>query len=67
MTRATKADIPALDLLPAFQQACQQKPGGVCQREDRYLFADVWMHPSAYGNKLTAAELEAFLTPMIAP
>ena len=65
--KASEASIPVLDLLPAFQQACQEKPGGACQREDRYLFADVWMHPSAYGNKLTAAELEAFLTRMIAP
>ena len=60
--RAAEAGIPALDLLPAFQQACLEKPGGPCQLEDRYLFADVWMHPSAYGHEVTAAELETFLT-----
>lgn len=65
MDRAADADIPALDLLPAFQQACREKPGGVCQLEDRYLFADVWMHPSASGHKLTANELEVFLTPIL--
>ena len=57
--KAAEAGIPALDLLPTFRQACRQKPGGACQLEDRYLFADVWMHPSAYGHKLTADQLGA--------
>jgi len=60
--RAAEADMPVLDLLPAFRQACQEKPGGACRREDRYLFADVWMHPSAYGDEVTAVELEAMVT-----
>jgi lysophospholipase L1-like esterase len=60
-TKAIETDIPVLDLLPVFQQACQEKAGGVCQLEDRYLFADVWMHPSAYGHKLIAMEVDAFL------
>lgn len=64
MANAAEAGIPALNLLPAFQQACQEKPGGACQLEDRYLFADVWMHPSSIGHKLTAIELVEFLTPM---
>ena len=63
--QAAEADIPVLDLLPAFRQACREKPGGACQLEDRYLFADVWMHPSAYGHKLTAAEIEAVLAGML--
>jgi len=62
MAKAAEAGIPALDLLPAFRQACREKPGGACQLEDRYLFADVWMHPSAYGHEVTAVELEALLT-----
>lgn len=65
MARAAEAGIPALDLLPAFQQACREKPGGACQLEDRYLFADVWMHPSAYGNRLTANELEGVIEGML--
>jgi hypothetical protein len=65
MGRATEADIPVLDLLPAFQQACQEKPGRACQLEDRYLFADVWMHPSATGNRVTATELKAVLAGML--
>jgi hypothetical protein len=60
--RATEAGIPVVDPLPAFRQACQKKPGGACQLEDHYLFADVWMHPSADGHKLIADELESFLT-----
>ena len=60
-TRAAEAGIPVLDLLPAFRQACQKKPGGACRREDRYLFADVWMHPSAYGDRVTATQLEAVI------
>lgn len=59
--RAAEAGIPVLDLLPIFRRACQEKPGGACQLEDRYLFADVWMHPSALGHQLTADELKAFL------
>jgi lysophospholipase L1-like esterase len=62
--KAAEAGIPVVDPLPAFRQACQQKPGGACQLEDRYLFADVWMHPSAIGHKLIADELESFLTRM---
>lgn len=65
LAKATEAEIPALDLLPAFQQACQTKPGGACQHEDRYLFADVWMHPSAYGHAVTATELEKVIAPML--
>ena len=57
--KAAEAGIPVLDLLPAFQQACREKPGGACHLEDRYLFADIWMHPSAFGHKLTADELDA--------
>ena len=59
--RAAEDNIPVLDLLPAFQQACREIADGPCQLEDRYLFADVWMHPSAYGHELTAAEIETLL------
>ena len=65
--KATEAGIPVIDPLTAFRQACLEKPGGACQLEDRYLFADVWMHPSAEGHKLVADELEAFLPRMIEP
>jgi hypothetical protein len=60
--KAAEASIPILDLLPTFQESCRQKPGGACQFEDHYLFADVWMHPSAYGHKITADGLEAMLS-----
>ena len=63
--RATEAGIPALDLLPAFRKACWEKPGGGCYLEDRYLFADVWMHPSAYGHQVTAAEIETVFTKIL--
>jgi phospholipase/lecithinase/hemolysin len=63
--KAAEANIPVLDLLPAFRQACREKPGGACHLEDRYLFADVWMHPSDYGHQLTAVGLEALLSPML--
>jgi hypothetical protein len=63
--KAAEAGIPVVNPLPAFRQACQEKPGGACQLEDRYLFADVWMHPSAEGHKLIADELEALLSQMI--
>ena len=59
--KAQEAGIPVVDPLPAFRRACLEKPGGACRLEDRYLFADVWMHPSAEGHKLIAEELEAFL------
>lgn len=60
-TKAADAGIPVIDLLPTYRQACLEKPKGACQLEDRYLFADVWMHPSAYGHKLTAEKLKSFL------
>jgi lysophospholipase L1-like esterase len=63
--KSIEAGIPAVDPLPAFRQACLEKPGGACHLEDRYLFADVWMHPSAEGHKLIADELEPFLTRMV--
>jgi hypothetical protein len=63
--RAAEAGIPTLDLLSVFSRACREKPDGPCQLEDRYLFADVWMHPSAFGHELTAAELESFLEPVL--
>jgi lysophospholipase L1-like esterase len=63
--KAAEAGIPLLDVLPAFRQACKQKPGGACQLEDRYLFADVWMHPSAYGHEVIAAEIEKVLTGLL--
>lgn len=59
--KAEKAGIPVLDLLPAYQSACQAIPGGGCSLQDRYLFADVWMHPSSLGHKLTALEIYRFL------
>jgi lysophospholipase L1-like esterase len=65
--KATEAGIPVIDPLSAFRQACLEKPGGACQLEDRYLFADVWMHPSAEGHKLIADELETFLTRTVKP
>ncbi len=58
--RAEAAGIPVLDLLPAYQEACRQKEDG-CRLEDRYLFADVWMHPSAWGHQITAVEIKSFL------
>jgi lysophospholipase L1-like esterase len=63
--RATEAGIPVVDPLPAFRQACLVSPRGRCELEDRYLFADVWMHPSAEGHRLIAEELEGFLTRML--
>ena len=63
--KAAEAGIPELDLLPAFRQTCREKPGSACYREDRYLFADVWMHPSAYGHEVIAAEIEKALARML--
>ena len=59
--RAEEAGIDVVDLLPAFRRACEEKPEAPCRLEDRYLFADVWMHPSALGNSVTAAEILATL------
>jgi lysophospholipase L1-like esterase len=59
--KANDVGIPVVDLLPVFRQACREKPGGPCQLEDRYLFADVWMHPSAFGHQLAADAIAAAL------
>ncbi len=66
LTEMAAADgISVLDLLPAYQQACRAKPDGPCSHEDRYLFADVWMHPSATGHRLAAVQLMTFLDAFI--
>ena len=65
MANAAEAGIQTLDLLPAFRRACQEKPGGPYQLEDHYLFADVWMHPSAYGHSVTATELWGVLAGLL--
>jgi hypothetical protein len=59
--KSSELGIPAVDLLPAFREACRGKPGGACQLEDHYLFADVWMHPSALGHQITAKEIQQLL------
>lgn len=63
--RAGEAGIQVLDMLPVFRQACSQKPGDACQLEDRYLFADVWMHPSALGHRLIADEIESMIAGLL--
>jgi hypothetical protein len=46
--------IPVRDLLPVYQIACLNKPGGNCELEDRYLYADMWKHPPAIGHTTAA-------------
>jgi hypothetical protein len=65
MAKATENGIPTVDLLPPFREACLNKPGDRCQLEDRYLFADVWMHPSAYGHEITAIQIKELLDGII--
>ena len=56
--RGAAEQIPVLDLLPAFQQACGEAPTGHgCGPDDRYLWADMWMHPSALGHGLIAEQI----------
>lgn len=57
LARAGEAGIPIVDLLAVFRKACAEKPDGPCELEDRYLFADLWMHPSPLGHRLTAETL----------
>lgn len=59
--KAAEDEIFVLDLLSVFRQACEEKPNRSCELEDRYLFADVWMHPSPLGHKLTATEINLHL------
>lgn len=50
--------VEVLDLLPVFREACQEAPPGEsCGPEGRYLWADMWMHPSALGHRLLAERL----------
>ena len=58
LSQTSKKDgLTVIDLLPSFQEACREKETGSCQVQDYYLFADVWMHPSALGDQITAQEL----------
>jgi lysophospholipase L1-like esterase len=58
MRRAEEEGIDVLDLLPVLQKACQEAPPKEgCGPEDRYLWADLWMHPSALGHRLMAERI----------
>jgi hypothetical protein len=53
--RAGAAGIAFIDLLPIYQQACDQRGVKACEGyEDNHLFADVWMHPNVLGHRLAA-------------
>ena len=53
--RGREDGIEVLDLLPVFQEACREAPPGEsCGPEGRYLWAEMWMHPSALGHRLMA-------------
>jgi len=56
--RGIKEGVGVLDFLPVLQEACQKAPPGQgCGPEDRYLWADMWMHPSALGHRLMAERI----------
>jgi lysophospholipase L1-like esterase len=57
LTMSAEAGVNITDLLPVYQEACKVKLGGKCELQDRYLFADVWMHPSALGHMISAQEI----------
>lgn len=53
-----KDGVEVLDLLPAFRKVCQEAPPGEsCGPEGRYLWAEMWMHPSALGHRLMAERI----------
>jgi lysophospholipase L1-like esterase len=53
--RGREDGIQVLDLLPIFREACQEAPPGEsCGPEGRYLWAEMWMHPSTLGHRLMA-------------
>jgi phospholipase/lecithinase/hemolysin len=66
IARAQEEGMDVLDLLSAYRVACDEKPDGPCELEDRYLFADVWMHPSAVGHELAAQEITKVLETTLA-
>jgi len=56
--RGREDGVVVLDLLPVFREACQEVPAAEsCGPEGRYLWADMWMHPSALGHRLVAERL----------
>jgi lysophospholipase L1-like esterase len=56
--RGREAGVEVLDLLPVFQEACREAPSGEgCGPGDRYLWADMWMHPNALGHQLMAGRI----------
>jgi hypothetical protein len=56
--RSREAGIEVLNPLPVFREACRQAPPGEgCGPENRYLWADMWMHPSELGHRLMAQSI----------
>jgi hypothetical protein len=60
--RAAAADITFVDLLPIYQQVCDEAAANdACEGYENLLFADVWMHPNQLGHRLTAETLESVI------
>jgi len=59
--RAETAGIPFVDLLPVYQQVCDEAGADACEGYENALFADVWMHPNAVGHRLAAEQIAAQL------
>ena len=59
--RAEAADIEFVDLLPIYQDHCDQAPADACEGYENLLFADVWMHPNPLGHQIAAEALNSVL------
>jgi hypothetical protein len=60
--RAAEAEIPFVDLLPTYEEACQEAGPSACEGYQNLLFVDVWMHPNVLGHELASREIEKVIT-----
>ncbi len=60
--RAAEAGIEVLDLMPIYRHECDKAADDACEGYENLLFADVWMHPNAFGHRLVAEALMEMYT-----
>jgi lysophospholipase L1-like esterase len=54
---AADEGVPFVDLLPIYGEVCAEAEVNACEGYENLLFADVWMHPNAFGHELAARAL----------
>lgn len=58
---AAESGIEFIDLLPEFENTCQELGSDACEGYENALSADTWMHPTRLGHRIAAERILEFL------